>query len=145
MDRRDRNTARSCDFGGKMFAADMNGFVCENNNFRSALWTGNNLQVTLMSIPAGCDIGAEIHQNLDQLLYIVSGCGLVMMGQNKASLNFREKISDSYAVIVPCGTWHNIVNTGNTPLKLFSVYAPPQHPFGTVHRTKEEAERSEKH
>lgn len=145
MDRRDRNTVKNCDFGGKIFAADINRFACENSNFRSALWTGNNLQVTLMSIPAGCEIGAEIHQNLDQLLYIVSGCGLVMMGQNKASLNFREKISDSYAVIVPCGTWHNIVNTGNTPLKLFSVYAPPQHPFGTVHRTMEDAERSEQH
>lgn len=116
----------------------------KNPFYRTALWTGNHLQVTLMSIPVQGDIGLEVHPDLDQFLYIVEGCALVVMGRSSTSLTCRQQVSGSYAVMVPAGTWHNLVNTGNTPLKLYSIYAPPQHPFGTVHKTKEEAEAAEK-
>lgn len=115
-----------------------------NRNFRTALRTGKHLQVTLMCIPAGSEIGVEMHPNLDQFLRIEDGCGVAMMGKCKEVLNYRKKVNSNYAVIVPAGTWHNIINTGTSPLKLYSIYAPPQHPFGTVHRTKADAEKSEK-
>ena len=93
----------------------------------------------------GRDIGIEVHTHLDQFLRIESGCALVMMGKTQNSLNYRKRVNGDYAVIVPAGTWHNIVNTGITPLKIYSIYAPPQHPFGTIHKTKADAEQAEKH
>ncbi len=93
-----------------------------------------------MSIPVGTDIGIEMHPNLDQFLRIEDGIGLVMMGPNRNALNYQKRVNGNYAIIVPAGTWHNIINTGNRPLKIYSIYAPPQHPFGTVHRTKKDAE-----
>ena len=67
------------------------------------------------------------------------------MVNSHTNLNHRQRVNGNYAVLVPAGTWHNIINIGKTPLKLYSIYAPPQHPFGTVHKTKKEAEDSEKH
>lgn len=101
------------------------------------------MQVTLMSIPADGNIGLEVHPHTDQFICIENGCALAIMGKSKDSLCIRKKINSNYAVIIPAGTWHNIINTGNTPLKLYSIYAPPQHPFGTVHETKKSAESAE--
>ena len=127
------------DDGGAPLVVNIDEVSNVNQNFRTALWTGMHLQVTLMSIPAGGDIGAEIHPDVDQFIRIESGCGLALTGCSSTNLNRRRKIDCHSAVIIPAGTWHNIVNTGNRPLKLYSVYAPPQHPFGTVHRTKTDA------
>ena len=127
------------DYGGAPLVVNIDEVSNVNQNFRTALWTGMHLQVTLMSIPAGGDIGAEIHPDVDQFLSIESGCGLALTGCSSSNLNQRRNIDCHSAVIIPAGTWHNIVNTGNRPLKLYSVYAPPQHPFGTVHRTKTDA------
>ena len=127
------------DYGGAPLVVNIDEVSNANQNFRTALWTGMHLQVTLMSIPAGGDIGAEVHPDVDQLIRIESGCGLALTGCSSTNLNRRRKIDCHSAVIIPAGTWHNIVNTGNRPLKLYSVYAPPQHPFGTVHRTKTDA------
>ena len=74
------------------------------------------------------------------LLLLVMFVLAALMGKNRSSLSYRQSIDSNYAVIIPAGTWHNIVNTGNTPLKLYSIYAPPQHPFGTIHPTKTDAE-----
>ncbi|MBE5040142.1 cupin domain-containing protein [Oscillospiraceae bacterium DSM 107454] len=115
-----------------------------NNNYRTALWTGEHLQVTLMSIPVGGDIGLEMHDNLDQFIRIENGYALVQMGKDPDVLNDQQRVNSNYAVLVPAGTWHNIINIGRMPLKLYSIYAPPQHPFGTVHKTKEAAELAEK-
>ncbi len=134
------NMARITDYGNQPFVANINKLAQENNYFRSALWTGEHLQLTLMSIPVGADIGAEMHQNVDQFLQITEGCAVVMMGQNKNALNHQKKVTGGFCVFVPAGTWHNIINTGNRPLKIYSIYAPPQHPFGTVHKTKSDAE-----
>ena len=133
------------DYGGKPLSVNIDRFTKLNQNYRTALWTGDHLQVTLMSIPVRGDIGLENHPDTDQFIRIESGHALVMMGNDKDNLNYRERVDGDYAVIVPAGTWHNIVNVGNTPLKLYSIYAPPHHPFGTVHKTKADAEADETH
>lgn len=111
-----------------------------NRNFRTTLWTGGNLQLTLMSIPVGCDIGVEMHHDVDQFIRIESGRAKVYFGNSRNTLREAEVVNENYAVLIPAGTWHNIVNIGNCPLKVYSLYAPPQHPFGTVHKTKADAE-----
>lgn len=133
------------DFGGEPLAVNIDRAAKENSNFRTALWTGRHLQVTLMSIPVGGDIGLEMHPDVDQFIRIESGLAQVMMGKDGKRLDFRRRADANFAIIIPAGTWHNIVNIGNSPLKVYSIYAPPQHPFGTVHRTKREAEESERH
>lgn len=137
------NNTMLTDYGPKPFVTNIEQATKQNNNFRTALWTGNHLQLTLMSINAGEDIGLECHPNLDQFLRIEQGQGLVKMGTSKDNLDFRRKVSDDYAIFVPAGTWHNLINTGKKPLKLYSIYAPPQHPKGTVHKTKKEAMAAE--
>ena len=112
-----------------------------NPNYRTALWTGEYLQTTLMSIPVGGDIGLEMHPDLDQFIRIEYGYALVMMGREKDALDYRQRVNADFAVFVPANTWHNIVNIGNVPLKLYSIYAPPHHPFGTVQKTKFDAEK----
>lgn len=132
------------DCGPEPFIGNIDCLTKENSDFRTALWTGTHLQVTLMHIPVGGEIGLEMHSDVDQFIRIEEGCALVMMGRCKTHLNCRRRINSDYAAIIPAGTWHNIINTGNIPLKLYSIYAPPQHPSGTVHKTKDSAETSEK-
>jgi len=133
------------DYGPCPFVVDIEEATKQNNNFRLALWTGKHLQLTLMSINVGEDIGLENHPNLDQFIRIEEGQGLVKMGDSKDRLDFQANVRDDYAFIIPAGKWHNLINTGSTPLKLYSIYAPPQHPFGTVHRTKADAEEGHDH
>lgn len=132
------NTIR--DYGPEPFVANIEELTKENNTFRTALWTGEHLQVTLMSIPVGESIGLEIHPDTDQFLRIEQGDGLVQMGKDKNNLSFQRKVYDNFAFIIPAGTWHNLINIGNVPIKLYSIYAPPKHPRGTVHLTKADAE-----
>ncbi|MET3696737.1 mannose-6-phosphate isomerase-like protein (cupin superfamily) [Bacillus oleivorans] len=132
------------DYGSKPFVININEATKQNNTFRTALWTGEHLQLTLMSINAGEDIGLEIHPNVDQFLRVEEGQGLVQMGKRRDRIDFQRRVYDDYAILIPAGTWHNLINTGNTPLKLYSIYAPPQHPFGTVHESKADAIAAEK-
>jgi mannose-6-phosphate isomerase-like protein (cupin superfamily) len=127
------------DYGGKPFVINIERAAERNRNYRTALWTGKHLQVTLMSIPVGGDIGLEVHPHVDQFIRIEQGQGLVQMGERRDRLHFSRRVSDGDAIMIPAGTWHNVTNTGRVPLKLYSIYAPPEHPFGTVHRTKAEA------
>lgn len=131
------------DYGPEPFVINIDGATIRNNTFRTALWTGKYLQLTLMSINVGEDIGLENHPRLDQFLRIEQGRGLVKMGSSKDNLSFQRYVSENDAIIVPAGTWHNLVNTGNRPLKLYSIYAPPEHPKGTVHRTRADAMAAE--
>ena len=133
------------DYGPEPFVINIEEATRLNNTFRTALWTGDHLQVTLMCIPPGGDIGLEIHHDVDQFLRIEEGQGLVKMGYREDGLDFQERVRDDFAIVVPAGTWHNIINTGYRPLKLYSIYAPPQHPRGTVHETKEDAMAAENH
>jgi len=89
-----------------------------------------------MTIPPGGEIGLELHPDTDQFLRIEEGQGIVQMGATRNNLNFRQTVFEDFAIFVPAGTWHNLTNIGRTPLKLYSIYAPPHHPPGTVHATK---------
>lgn len=131
------------DYGPEPYVVDIEAATRRNNNYRTALWTGNHLQVTLMSIKVRGDIGLEIHPDTDQFLRVEQGQGIVKMGPTKDNLSFQQRIFPGSAIMVPAGTWHNVINTGNIPLKLYSIYAPPHHPHGTVQKTKEDAMAAE--
>ena len=111
----------------------------ENANFREVLFTAPGIQLVLMTIGVGDEIGLETHDDVDQFIRVESGEG-------KAILDGREHaLEDGSAVVIPRGTEHNIVNVSKSePLKLYSVYTPPEHPDGTVHRTKAEADAYER-
>jgi mannose-6-phosphate isomerase-like protein (cupin superfamily) len=114
-----------------------------NETFRTVLFTGEHTQLTVMSIEPGEDIGLEVHEDHDQFLRIERGRARVEVGPSKDQLETQD-VEDDWAVIVPAGTWHNLVNTGDDPLKVYSLYSPPEHPDGTVHRTKADAEAAER-
>ena len=126
----------SMDQGAAPFVTDIEEMTRQNTNYRTALWTGPHLQLTLMCIPSGGEIGLEVHPDTDQFLRIESGSGMTVMGSSKNRLSCRQPVSDGCAIFVPAGTWHNIVNTGACPLKLYTIYAPPHHPHGTVQSIK---------
>ena len=130
------------DYGAESFVVNIEEATKQNDTFRTALWTGKNLQVTVMSIEAGDDIGLEVHKG-DQFLRLEAGKGFVQMGDSEDNLTFEEDAEDDYAIMIPAGKWHNVTNTGDNPLKIYSIYAPPEHPHGTVHKTKEIAEKEE--
>ena len=131
------------DYGCESFIFNINHATGMNENFRTTLWTGEHLQLTLMSIPVCGEIGVEMHDDVDQFIRIESGKAKVYMGNCKNDLREMGCVDGNYAIIIPAGTWHNIVNVGNRSLKLYSLYAPPAHRFGTMHRTKEDAEHEE--
>ncbi|MFA9200829.1 MAG: cupin domain-containing protein [Cypionkella sp.] len=110
-----------------------------NADFRHVVYTGHNLQLVLMSIPPGCDIGAEVHEDRDQFFRFEAGEGEVTVDDNV----YRVKADD--AVIVPQGARHNVRCTGSEPLKLYTIYGPPEHVEGTVHKTPEEAHSAHEH
>ncbi|WP_409254234.1 cupin domain-containing protein [Bacillus sp. SCS-153A] len=134
---------RMQDFGSNPFVVDIEKVTTENDTFRTALWTGKHLQLTLMSIDVGDDIGLEVHPETDQFIRIEEGQGLVQMGDTKDQLTYEQYAYADYAIFIPAGKWHNITNTGNTPMKVYAIYAPPEHPFGTVHKTKADAIEAE--
>lgn len=127
------------DYGPGPFVVNIHEAAKQNTAFRTALWTGNHLQLTLMSLDVGEDIGLEIHEDLDQFIRIEEGTGIVIMGESRDRMDFQAYVDHESAFIIPAGTWHNLINTDHRPLKLFSIYAPPQHPYGTVHERKEDA------
>ena len=131
------------DYGPEPTVIDIDAYTMSNDNFRTALWTGTKLQLTLMSIPVGGEIGLEQHPDTDQFLRIEDGKAEVLMGDDKESLTFAQTAETDFAIMIPAGKWHNIINTGDKPLKLYSVYSPVEHPRGTIHKTYEEAEEAE--
>ncbi len=128
------------DFGPEPFVVNIARATQQNPFYRRTLWTGCHLQLTLMCIPPCGEIGLEVHPDNDQFLRLEEGQGIVMMGACRERLNFQRPVCQDDAIFVPAGTWHNVVNTGRTPLKLYAIYAPPHHPHGTVHRTKAECD-----
>lgn len=132
------------DYGNKPHAINIKYATKQNSTFRTAIWTGKHLQVTLMCINVGEDIGLEVHHHNDQFLRIESGLGLVLMGDQKDQLTYQKRVEDGSAIFVPAGKWHNIINTGHQPIKLYAIYAPPEHALGTIHLTKADAIQAEK-
>ena len=127
------------DYGDEPFIFNINHATNRNENFRTTIWTGRHLQLTLMSIPVCGEIGIEMHDDVDQFIRVECGRARVYMGSCQGDLREMACVDGNDAILIPAGTWHNIVNAGRTPLKLYALYAPPQHPAGTVHRTKEDA------
>lgn len=126
--------------GPKPYIVNVAQCAANNKKFRTTLWTGCHAQLTLMSIPVCCDIGLEIHEDTEQIIRIEQGFGLVKMGKCKNQLDVQKKVCPGDVICIPEGTWHNVINTGRTPLKLSSIYAPPHHSAETVHETKEDAQ-----
>jgi mannose-6-phosphate isomerase-like protein (cupin superfamily) len=114
----------------------------ENTTFRTAVWTGEHAQLTVMRLAAEEDIGREVHDG-DQFLRIEQGQARVELSRSEETVDETYDVEDDWAIVVPAGSWHNVVNTGAGDLKLYSVYSPPEHPPNTVHRTKADAEAAE--
>ena len=125
------------------WSANIEDVTTKNTTFRTEVFTGKHLQLTVMSIGSGEEIGLEVHDDVDQFLRVEAGTARVVMGAAKDKLDETHELQDDWAVIIPAGTWHNVINTGTAPLKLYSIYTPPEHPKGTVHRTKAEADAAE--
>lgn len=131
------------DHGPAPYVFSVERAAMQNRNFRTTVWTGECMQMTLMFIEPCGEIGLEIHPETDQYIRVEQGSAIVQMGRCRQQLDFRKSVSCGDAIFVPAGTWHNIVNTGRGNLMVSSVYVPPHHPRGTIHRTKAEADREE--
>lgn len=131
------------DHGPEPFVIDIEQATLTNENFRTALWTGEHLQMTVMSVPVDGEVGLEMHDDRDQFLRVEAGVARVQMGPAEDDLPFDRRVEDDWVILVPAGSWHNVTNVGEEPLKLYSLYAPPEHAKGTVHRTKGESDADE--
>ncbi len=127
------------DHGPNPYVIDIEEATLGNDNFRATLWTGGHLQLTVMSIPVGGDIGLEVHDDVDQFLRIEQGKGKCEMGPTEDNLNFVTEVEDDWSIFVPAGTWHNVTNVGDEPLKLYTLYGPADHVHGTLHKTQQDA------
>ena len=125
------------------WVGDIERETLDNETFRTALFTGEHTQLTLMRLGPGEDIGRESHPNLDQFLRVEQGRGRLELGRTEDAIDETHEVEDDWSMIIPAGVWHNVVNTGTGELKLYSLYSPPEHPAGTVHRTKADAEAAE--
>ena len=128
------------DHGPKPYVLDIEKVTTDNEAFRDTLWTGKFLQMTVMAIPAGGEIGAEVHDDHDQFLRLEAGKGRIMIGDSEDKLDVDQVVEDDFAVFVPAGKWHNMVNEGEETSKLYSIYAAPDHVPGTYHETKDDAD-----
>lgn len=133
----------SDDQGPNPYVVDIEELTKQNNNFRTAQWTGSHLQLTTMSIEVGGEVGLEVHEDTDQFLRIEAGKAKIVMGPSEEVQDKEWEAEDDWAIFVPAGTWHNIINIGDEPLKLYSIYAPSHHEHGTVHVTYAEAMEAE--
>ena len=124
------------DQGTKPWVVNIEELTTSNQNFRTTWWTGKQLQMTVMSIQPGEDVGLEVHQKGDQFIRVEEGTARVQMGTSKTNLSYDKTVGDDWAIFIPEGHWHNISNAGNEELKVYVLYAPPEHPAGTIHPTK---------
>lgn len=137
--------AKRKDLGKEPWVVDIEYATVKNNNFRMAMWTGQHLQMTVMSIKPGEEIGLEKHDIGDQFIRVEEGHARVVMGKSKDKMTFDKTVSDDWAIFIPSGFWHNIINAGKTPLKVYVIYAPPEHTAGTIHKTSEESKADHDH
>jgi mannose-6-phosphate isomerase-like protein (cupin superfamily) len=126
------------------WTADIEKATLDNDTFRTVLFTGEHTQLTVMRLGPGEDIGREAHHDRDQFLRIEQGRARLELGTAEDRVDETHEVEDDWAIIIPAGVWHNVVNTGEGELKLYSLYSPPEHPDGNVHRTKAEAEEAER-
>jgi mannose-6-phosphate isomerase-like protein (cupin superfamily) len=133
------------DYGKQPWVVNIEDLTVKNENFRTTKWTGRNLQMTVMSVKPGGEIGMEKHDGGDQFIRVEKGNARVVMGASKDKMNFDKKVSDDWAIFIPAGFWHNIINEGDKPLQVYVIYAPPEHPAGTLHKTFKESEAAHGH
>ena len=133
------------DQGPVPHVVDIEHATLSNENYRTTLWTGAHLQMTVMNIEPGHDIGLEVHEQGDQFIRVEAGMARVQMGPSEQDLPFDREVEADWVILVPAGTWHNVVNVGDGPLKVYVLYAPPEHAHGTVHPTKADADADEHH
>jgi mannose-6-phosphate isomerase-like protein (cupin superfamily) len=131
------------DEGPNPFVTNIEDDTLANGRYRTTRWTGSHIQMTLMCIEPGHDIGLEVHSDGDQFLRVEAGRARVQMGPTEDDLSFDREVGDDWVILVPAGTWHNVTNIGDEPLKVYAIYGPPEHPHGTVHATKAEADADE--
>ena len=131
------------DIGPKPESFDLEQATRENRSYRSVAWSGRYLQVTLMSIPVGGEIGLEMHPETDQFLRLDAGRGRVQIGTAKDRLSFDKEVSDGWCVLIPAGAWHNVKNVGDEPMQVYAIYAPAHHEPGKIHTTAAEAAADE--
>ncbi|MDX2357654.1 cupin domain-containing protein [Dietzia sp. PP-33] len=131
------------DHGPKPFVVNIEDETLANTNYRTTLWSGKYMQMTVMAIAPGDDIGLEVHEDHDQFLRVEQGRARVQMGPEEDRLEFDEEVEDDWVILVPAGSWHNVTNIGDEPLKVYSLYGPPEHAHGTVHPTKADSDADE--
>ena len=129
------------DIGPRPQSFDLEEATRENPNYRTVAWSGRFLQLTLMSIPVGANIGLEAHPQTDQFLRLDAGRGRVRMGESEDKLTFDQVVSDGWCVLVPAGTWHDITNIGEVPMQVYAVYAPAHHKPAKIQKTAADAAR----
>lgn len=127
------------DKGGQPWVLNIEQATINNPNYRATQWTGQFMQMVLMSLKPGEEIDLEMHDNVDQFIRIEQGEARVRMGKSQKELSFDETVSDDWAIFIPAGYYHHVQNIGDTELKLYSIYAPKEHDAGTVHKTYQEA------
>jgi mannose-6-phosphate isomerase-like protein (cupin superfamily) len=125
------------------WVGDIESVTLDNDAFRRVLFTGDHTQLTVMHLAPGEDIGREVHPDRDQFLRLEQGRARLELSRTQDSVDETYDVEEDWAFIVPAGTWHNVVNTGDGDLRLYSLYSPPEHPDGTVHATKRDAQEAE--
>lgn len=131
------------DVGPQPHAFDLEQATRENRNYRTVVWSGRYLQVTLMSIAPGRAIGLEMHPETDQFIRLDAGRGRVQIGPVPDRMDLDAEVSDGWCALVPAGSWHNLTNIGDGFMQVYTIYAPAHHRAGKVHRTSSEAAADE--
>jgi mannose-6-phosphate isomerase-like protein (cupin superfamily) len=125
------------------WAGNIEQMTLDNTTFRTVVFTGAHAQLTMMRLAPGEDIGREVHPDRDQFLRLEQGTARVELGSTEDAIEETYDVAADWAFIVPAGVWHDVVNTGDEEVKLYSLYSPPEHPAGTIHRTKQDAMEAE--
>ena len=126
------------------WVGDIERTTLDNETFRTVVFTGGNAQLTVMRLAPGEEIGREAHPDRDQFIRIEQGSARVEFGPTEDRVDETHDVEDDWAIVIPAGVWHNLINTGDGDVKLYSLYSPPEHPDGTVHETKAEADAAER-
>lgn len=127
------------DMGKNPWVLDIEDATLSNSNYRHVQWTGEYMQMVLMSLKPGETIDLEMHEEIDQFIRIEQGEARVLIGESSDNPSFDKLVSDDWAVFIPAGYWHEVRNTGSTDLKIYTIYSPAEHPAGTLNGTYEEA------
>jgi mannose-6-phosphate isomerase-like protein (cupin superfamily) len=125
------------------WVGDIEEATTSNETFRTVLFTGEHAQLTVMRLAPGAEIGRERHGDVDQFIRVESGQARVELGFDEHDVDETHELKADWAIVIPAGVWHNVLNAGDTDLKLYSLYSPPEHPDGTVHVTKADADAAE--